>query len=60
MTPGQLRTALRHLSLSQRGLARRLGVDQRTVTRWIAKDAPVPEAVRLLLECWLREQLPQK
>jgi transposase-like protein len=60
MTAVQLRAALRLLALSQRGLARKLLVDPRTVTRWIAEDAPVPEAVRLLLDCWLREQRRQK
>jgi len=59
MTPAQLRAALRQLDLSQRALARKLLVDPRTVTRWIAKDAPIPEAVRLVLDCWIREQRRQ-
>jgi ribosome-binding protein aMBF1 (putative translation factor) len=58
MTPRQLRTALRNLDLSQRALARKIKVDVRTVTRWAAGDAPVPESVAQLLDCWhqLRRQ----
>ena len=60
MTPKQLRDALDRLDISQRELGRRLRVDPRTVTRWVAGDAPVPESVKLLLECWRRDGLPAK
>ena len=60
MTPTQLRTTITRLQLSQRRLARMLKVDVRTVTRWVAGDAPIPEAVHLLLECWQREPLKRR
>jgi len=59
-TPTQLRRALRRLGLSQRQLAHRLGVDVGTVNRWATGKTPIPESVRLLLECWHREQRYQE
>jgi len=46
-----LERALAKLGLSQRGGARFLGVDERTMRKWIAGDARIPEAVAKLL--WL-------
>ena len=59
-TPTQLRRALRRIGLSQRQLAHRLAVDVGTVNRWATGRAPIPESVRLLLECWHREQRRQE
>jgi DNA-binding transcriptional regulator YiaG len=42
------------LHLSQVQAAQRLGVNARTVRRWVAGDSRVPESVTLLLEIWLR------
>jgi hypothetical protein len=43
MTPNQLRTALARLGLSQRGAARLLGIDERTMRKYIAGDLVIPE-----------------
>jgi DNA-binding transcriptional regulator YiaG len=49
MTPAQLRDTLAALGLGQSQAARLLGVDARTMRRWIAGDRDIPEpAIRLL------------
>lgn len=44
-----LRADLARLDLSQSAFARRLGVNPRTVRRWLAGDAPIP----LYVASWL-------
>jgi len=56
MSPQQFRHALRRLGLNQVRAAERLGVNARTVRRWVAGDSRIPESVSLLLELWLRER----
>lgn len=51
MGPKQLRATLRKLDMTQMELARRLGVDGRTVRRWLAGAAPIPGPVRAALQC---------
>lgn len=53
MTPADFRAALDRLELSQSEAARRLGVDPRTVRRWIAGDRRIPGPVVELLRTWL-------
>ena len=48
--PKQLRTILRKLGISQMELARRLGVDGRSVRRWLAGEAPVPGPARAAIQ----------
>lgn len=48
-TPAAIRATLVRLNLSQTRAARLLGVDARTVRRWIAGDIPVPVPVCRLL-----------
>jgi plasmid maintenance system antidote protein VapI len=43
MTPNQLRTALARLGLSQRAAARLLGINERTMRKYIAGDLVIPE-----------------
>lgn len=52
MTGQQYADAIRALGLSQRASARLLGVNERTVRRWIAdgERATIPRAVELLLQ----------
>ena len=57
MTPHQYATAIAKLGLSQRGAARFLGVGERTSRRWIAGEAPVPQAVAMLLRLMIRIHL---
>lgn len=44
--PDSLRAALASTGLSQVALAQALGVDPRTLRRWLAGDSEVPEPVR--------------
>ena len=50
----QLRTAIERLGLSQEGLGRFLGVQGRSVRRWISGEWPVPKPVALLLRLMVR------
>jgi transcriptional regulator with XRE-family HTH domain len=43
MTPNRLRTALARLGLSQRAAARLLGINERTMRKYIAGDLVIPE-----------------
>jgi DNA-binding transcriptional regulator YiaG len=54
MTPAQLQTALDRIGLSQRGGARFLGVDERTMRKWIAGEARIPEAAAKLLRLMIK------
>jgi DNA-binding transcriptional regulator YiaG len=43
MTAQEFRTTIRALGISQRALAKRLGLAVSTVNRWAVGEAPVPE-----------------
>ena len=43
MTPKQLRAALARMGLSQRGAARLLDINDRTMRKYIAGDLVIPE-----------------
>lgn len=55
MTAAQLRAVLDRLGLSQSEASRLLGIDPRTMRRWVLDEQPVPSPVailfRLLDEC---------
>ncbi|HEX9488488.1 MAG TPA: hypothetical protein VF976_15575 [Gemmatimonadales bacterium] len=53
MTPKQLRAALTRLKLTQVAAAHALGVDPRTMRKWLAGDARIPEPAARLLAVWL-------
>jgi DNA-binding transcriptional regulator YiaG len=56
MTDADLRAVLGRLELSQTGAARLLGVDARTMRRWVAGEREIsPPAARLL---YLLEHAP--
>jgi len=46
----QLRKELIALEQSQRGFARKLDIDERTVRNWIQGRSPVPPHITLMLE----------
>ena len=50
ISPKQLRALLRKMGISQLELARRLGVDGRSVRRWLADEAPVPGPARAAIQ----------
>ena len=56
MSPQQFRQVLRRLRLNQVQAATRLGVNPRTLRRWVAGDSRIPESVGLLVELWLRDR----
>lgn len=57
MTPKQYADAIERLSLSQRGAAKFLGIDERTSRKWIAGDARIPESAAKLLRLMVRLKL---
>lgn len=59
MTRSQFRQALERLRLTQVAAAKHLGVDARSVRRWIAGDRRVPEPVAILLRLWLKARRPK-
>ncbi|MCK8787988.1 helix-turn-helix domain-containing protein [Roseomonas sp. NAR14] len=54
MSGAALRAALDRLGLSQEGGARLLGVDGRTMRRWVAEERDIPPPVIRLL--WAMER----
>lgn len=60
MTPRALRVALKRLRLSQSEAARRLGVQQSTIYRWLAGERKIPGPVIAAIKCWLESRTPQE
>jgi len=57
MSPTELRAQLEKGGLSQRGAARELGLDERTMRKYCAGALPVPLVVQLALK-WIVEHRP--
>ena len=51
MTPGQLQRLIDRAGLSQRGLARELGINERHMRRYIAGDSVIPKHVEIVMTC---------
>jgi hypothetical protein len=62
MTPSEFRICLEHLAWSQRGLAKLLQRDDRTVRRWATGDYEIPtdaaEWLAVLAECHAKHPPP--
>jgi hypothetical protein len=56
MTPTQLRKFLDQAGLSQRGAAKALDINERTMRHYAAGDQPVPRVVEYALR-WLASQM---
>jgi hypothetical protein len=56
MNAKELRRSLESHELSQSAAARELGIDPRTMRRYIAGDAPVPKVVELALQFLITER----
>jgi len=54
MTPAELRRVLDRAGLSQRGAARELDLNERTVRKYVAGRIPIPLTVELALK-WVLE-----
>jgi transcriptional regulator with XRE-family HTH domain len=52
MTPQEFRDTIRELGLSQRALARHLGLNKSTVNRWATGETPVPQYAVAWIEAW--------
>ena len=50
MSAAELRVVIEYLGIDQRLLAAIMGVDERTVRRWIAGTTPIPDGARLEVE----------
>lgn len=59
MTPKQFRQALTRLRLTQVAAARQLGVDPRTVRKWVGHERRIPEPVAILMRMWLKARRPK-
>lgn len=49
MTPTQLKRLLASAELSQRAAAKEIGVNERTMRKYVSGEAPIPRAVELAL-----------
>jgi DNA-binding transcriptional regulator YiaG len=49
MTPDEFRQALERLGLTQVGLSRLIGVEQRTARRWASGATPIPPSIAAML-----------
>ena len=49
MNTNQLREAITALATNQAELARMVGVNPRTMRRWIAGDSPIPRTAAILI-----------
>jgi hypothetical protein len=54
-TPEKLRELLAQLGMSQRGAAKELGIDERTMRYWASGDTPIPPMAMYALR-WLGSQ----
>lgn len=55
MTATQLKRALAKAGLSQRGAAKALDINERTMRKYVAGDAPIPRTVEYAIY-WLTER----
>jgi DNA-binding XRE family transcriptional regulator len=55
MTASQLQRAIERAGLSQRGAAKALEINERTMRKYVAGDSKIPKTVELamLYLCWL-------
>lgn len=54
-TARQLGKDLKRLGLSQSEAARRLGVRQSTMYRWLAGERKIPGPVQAAVKCWIEK-----
>lgn len=59
MTAEEFRTLLGSLGLKQGEAADRLGVDRRTVVRWLSGDTPISPANALLIRVTFGKRKPK-
>jgi transcriptional regulator with XRE-family HTH domain len=52
MTAGQLQRLLDSAGLSQRGAAKEIGINERTIRKYVSGESKIPKTVELAL-CWV-------
>jgi plasmid maintenance system antidote protein VapI len=57
MTGGQLQKLLDRAGLSQRGAAKALGINERTMRKYVAGDAEIPRTVEYAIQWAIQEKL---
>lgn len=57
MTPAELRATLERFGISQVRAAKILGVDDRSLRRWVLGEAPIPILVERVLDAASRGRL---
>ena len=60
MEPNEFRECLKLLGFTQAEAAERLGVDPRTVRRWVLGEREIPGPVEAALTCWLERAADEK
>ena len=60
MTGPQLRRLLERAGLSQRGAAKVLEINERTMRKYVSGDAVIPRAVELAIVCLAKHGLPEQ
>jgi hypothetical protein len=56
MTPKQLQKLLDSAELSQRGAARELDINERTMRKYVAGDSPIPRVIELAVRHLIHEK----
>jgi len=56
LTGGQLQRLLDRAKLSQRGAAKVLGINERTMRKYVAGESKIPKVVELALLCLAMHQ----
>jgi predicted transcriptional regulator len=51
VTPAQLQKMIDRAGLSQRGIARELGINERHMRRYVAGDAVIPRHIEIAARC---------
>jgi len=60
MTPTQLRKLLEKAGLSQRGAAKMLEIDERTMRYYAAGTYPIPRSIEIALTCLAEHRQPEE
>ena len=56
MTGNQLQRLLDRAGLSQRGAAKALGINERTMRKYVAGDQVIPKAIEIAVRCLAEHQ----
>jgi hypothetical protein len=60
MTAVQFEKALKSSGRSGRGAAREMGINERTLRRYLSGEAAIPKLVELVVLCWVEHSLDKR